>query len=306
MDETGASGTAPPGRKPVASDLTVVIPTLGREILRDGLRAMAAGTAWPAEIVVVHQGTEEAVARWLDEMREVGLRIRYVQSAQRGRASAVNRGIEAAATDLVCITDDDCFVDAGWVEGMQARLRRHDGCIVTGRVEAGSDEVLVVVTSSRESVQQRPRLQFDGLSGGNMGMSKGIGARIGLLDEDPCLRTAEDGEYAYRALRAGIPIVYAPEVAVTHMGWRSPDQRDQQYSAYARSHGGFYGKYLRRGDWFMAARAAVHHLRAARRWLRGRRRGDAELAANGRAYTLGLLPGIVRGWRSEHPRGGAS
>lgn len=282
----------------VLEDLTVVIPTLGRDILRDCLRALVAGSAWPAEVVVVHQGQDPAVAQWVEDVGVHGLRVRYISSAERGRALGVNRGIEAATTQLVCITDDDCLPDLRWVEAMHARLHRHDGCIVTGRVEAGSDDVLVVVTSPDEFIQRRPRLQFDGLSGGNMGMPVGLRERIGLLDEDPCLRTAEDGEFAYRALRAGIPIVYAPEVAVTHVGWRSAEQLDAQYMAYARSHGGFYGKYLRRGDWFIAARASIHHLRAAKRWLRGARRGDADLAANGRAYTLGLFPGIMAGWRS--------
>jgi GT2 family glycosyltransferase len=284
--------------KPVLEDLTVVIPTLGREILRESLASLVAGSAWPAEVVVVHQGTDPAVAGWVEMAGSRGLRVRYLPSAERGRALAVNRGIEAAVTALVCITDDDCLADSRWVEAMEARLHRHSGCIVTGRVEAGSDDVLVVVTSPTESIQRRPRLQFDGLSGGNMGMPVRLRERIGLLDEDPCLRTAEDGEFAYRALRAGIPIVFAPEVAVTHVGWRSAEQRDAQYLGYARSHGGFYGKYLRRGDWFIGLRAAVHHLRAAKRWLGGVWRGDADLAANGRAYTLGLLPGILAGWRS--------
>jgi GT2 family glycosyltransferase len=288
------------GRRTVLSEISIVIPTLGREILRQSLAAIADGTAWPAELIVVHQGEGEHVSTWLDELARRGLRTRYLPSAQRGRASAVNRGIEAARTRFVCVTDDDCFVDREWVAAMHRRLLLAPDSIVTGRVEAGTDEVLVVVTSPVESVQRRPHLQFDGLSGGNIGLALDLTRRIGLLDEDDCLRAAEDGEYAYRALRAGIPIVYAPEVAVTHMGWRSETERARQYVTYARSHGGFYGKYLRRGDLFIAARASVHHLRALKRWILGRVRGDHEAAANGRAYVLGLLPGILAGWRSSH------
>jgi GT2 family glycosyltransferase len=135
-----------------------------------------------------------------------------------------------------------------------------------------------------------------------MAVAKAVVDRLGGLDEDRCVRTAEDGEFAYRALRAGIPIVFAPEVVVTHIGWRDEQQRSRQYESYALSQGGFYGKYLRRGDLFIALRAGVHLVRALRRWAIGGFRGDHEVARNGRAYVLGLLPGIRAGWRSGAAR----
>jgi GT2 family glycosyltransferase len=123
--------------------------------------------------------------------------------------------------------------------------------------------------------------------------------RIGRFDEDPRLRTAEDGEWSYRALRDDVPIIYAPDIVVRHFGWREEDERLVQYRDYARSQGGFYGKYLRKGDWFIAFRAVVHHLRALRRWLRGVASGDRELVLYSSAYLTGLLPGIVAGMRRE-------
>jgi GT2 family glycosyltransferase len=112
----------------------------------------------------------------------------------------------------------------------------------------------------------------------------------------------EDGEFAYRALRAGVAIVYAPDVVVTHLGWRDEAQRGDQYASYARSQGAFYGKYSRRGDAFIALRAGVHLLRASRRWALGVVRREPEMARIGRAYALGLIPGIVAGWRSGSMR----
>jgi GT2 family glycosyltransferase len=119
------------------------------------------------------------------------------------------------------------------------------------------------------------------------------------LTRIPCLRTAEDAEWAYRALRAGVPIIYAPEVVVRHFGWRDDDKRLVQYRDYARSHGGFYGKYLRQGDWFIALRAVMHHGRALRRWVRGVMTGNQELALYGWSYLTGLLPGIIAGLKQD-------
>jgi GT2 family glycosyltransferase len=131
-----------------------------------------------------------------------------------------------------------------------------------------------------------------------MGAAITVLERIGPLDEDPCLATAEDCEYSYRALRGGVPIAYAPDVLVNHLGWRDAGEREATYRSYARSLAGFFGKYLRRGDWFIALRVAVHLLRASKRWAFGALARDADRALNGRAYVLGLVPGLVAGWRS--------
>lgn len=210
----------------------------------------------------------------------------------------MNRGIERAATRFIAITDDDCLVAADWIERLTERLHQRSDAIVTGRVEAGDDPtVLFVLNTPHGSVQRRPRLRFDRLVGANMAVARGIMDRLGGLDEDDCVRTAEDGEFAYRALRRHVPIVYAPDIVVTHLGWRNERERDAQYASYARSQGGFYGKYLRQGDLFIALRAAVHLMRAGRRWTLGALRREPEVARIGRAYLTGLIPGIVAGWR---------
>ena len=291
-----------PTGHPVLADLTVVIPTLGRTILEQSLQAIEAGSHWPACIIVVHQGDRPEVAGWLAAMAERGIPTEYLPSSERGRALGVNRGIERVRTRFVAITDDDCFADPEWLARMAVVLRAHPDCAVTGRVEAAGEEVVAsVVTANEPGVATRPSLKFDPLSGGNMGTSLAVFERVGLLDEDPVMRCAEDGEWAYRALRAGVRLRYAPDVTVSHTGWRSFEERAQQYRTYAHSQGGFYGKYLARADGFMALRLMAHELRALRRWLRGAWQGDTELAMIGRAYATGLLPGVWAGLRSSAP-----
>jgi GT2 family glycosyltransferase len=288
--------------RPVLDDLTVVIPTVGRVILECCLHHIAIGSAWPARLIVVDQSSGPTVATWLAQLRSLGLDTEYVPSSQRGRAAGVNRGLERVTTRFVAVTDDDCFVDHHWLANMVANLRHHPEAIVTGRVESAGDEaVLVVVNSRTPAIQRRPRLKYDSMCGGNMAVALETIQRIGLLDEDPCLRTSEDGEFAYRALRAGTAILYAPEVAVRHFGWRAAAERATQYRDYARSHAGFFGKYLRRGDWFIALRTLIHFVRALRRWLRGVLTADRDLALNGRAYVVELFPGLIAGWRSGKP-----
>lgn len=283
----------------VVEDITVVIPTLGRATLAECLRRIARGEARPARVILVDQGSNPDVEAWVAKRLSEGLAVEHVRAARRGRAAAVNRGVERVNTRFVAITDDDCFVEPEWLPRMARRLRAHPDEIVTGRVEpAGGEHVVAVVTSLAEATQRSPSLRFDLLAGGNMGASMDVLACVGPLDEDPCLATAEDCEYSYRALRRGVPITYAPEVVVHHLGWRDAEERASTYRAYGRSLAGFFGKYLRRGDGFIALRTAVHLLRSLKRWVIGTITCDSDRSRNGRAYVLGLLPGLLAGWRS--------
>ncbi len=284
----------------VAADVTVVIPTLGRAILEECLESIRRGSRLPGELIVVDQGDNDAIGEWLTPLAQEGVITRHLRMCGTGRAAGLNRGLRALRTAFVLITDDDCEVDSDWLQVMTGCLRRHPDRAVTGAVTSGGDEpVLNTVRGTRPSIASRPRLTFDKLSGGNCGLPLDVLRRVGLFDEDPCTRFAEDGEWAYRALRGGVNIAYEPTARVTHLGWRDPHERLGQYHGYARTHAAFFGKYLRRGDLFMAARASVHLGRSALRWLRGILRGDRELAANGRAYVTQFVPGLLDGLRSD-------
>jgi GT2 family glycosyltransferase len=111
------------------------------------------------------------------------------------------------------------------------------------------------------------------------------------------LKLAEDAEWAYRALRLGVPIAFDPRPVVTHLAWRDAAARAVTYRGYVNSSGAFYGVYLRRGDWFLGLRAAYDLTRGVWMWLRGIMTGSADLAAYGRAYLTELLPGVWTGLR---------
>jgi cellulose synthase/poly-beta-1,6-N-acetylglucosamine synthase-like glycosyltransferase len=278
----------------------MVIPTLGREIIAECLAAILAGTVWPGRIIVVDQGASRQVAGWLEEVRGLGLESHHEACAGRGRALGLNVGLRLVTTPFVVITDDDCIPDVHWIEYYEVHLKRQPDAVFTGRVEAGGAErVISTVSDMQVSVARKPGWSFDRLSGGNCGMAVEVLRKVGLFDDDPCIRFAEDGEWAYRVLRAGIPIVYAPDLVVAHVGWRELDERLTQYHGYARSHGAFFGKHLKRGDLFILLRACVHVVRALRRWQRGALSGDAELAANGRSYATQFVPGIIAGMKSR-------
>jgi GT2 family glycosyltransferase len=286
-------------KKPIQEDISIVIPTLGRPILEQCLFWILAGSTWPRCLIVVEQGSSQDLVNLMMRVQGIGIDVKHIVSNQRGRSAGINRGLEQAKTRFVAITDDDCFVSEDWLSNMVSKLREGPETVVTGRVEAAGEDMIVVVTSTTPSVQSRPRLKFDSMSGGNMGTSLAVFRKVGLFEEDPVMSTAEDAEWSYRALRKGISIRYEPEIVVAHFGWRDKSKRVEQYQQYALSHGGFYGKYLQHCDLFILMRAAAHFARALRRWGRGKLSRDTELALLGRAYCTNLLPGILAGLRSK-------
>ncbi len=289
-------------RPRVLDDITVVVPTIGRAVVEGCLRSIADGTAWPARLILVDQSSSPAVAAWVEALARSGLVADYCPSAERGAAAARNRGLERVRTPLVAMTDDDCRVRPDWLERLAAQLRTHPDSLVSGRVDPLGDQgrerrAPSIMTAEAPALYQRPLLDRDPLFTNNMGVARATAQRIGPMDEHPSVRYAEDAEWGYRALRKNVPIRYAPEVRVDHLAWRDRGQLADTYRRYARSQGGFYGHYIRRGDRFVAKRAVFDLLRAPWLVVRGLATGDEELVAMGRAAGTQLLPGMIEGWR---------
>lgn len=281
----------------VRQDLTLLIPTLGRPILERALSAIEDGTEWPAEVLVVDQSSDAAARPLAQAVRSRGLQVRWLPCAGRGRSLGLNTGLAAVVTDWVLITDDDCLADRYWVGAMRKRLLDMPGGLVTGRVDAMDGEIqLSVATGDAEVVQRRPSLRFDRLSGGNMGAHRDVLRQVGPFTTEEAMRTAEDGDYAFRALRSGVPILYAPECRVVHLGWRDEEARQEQYASYALSQSGFLGYYARQGEVLIWLRTLVHLGRTLRRWLVGWLAGDREMSRNGKCYLIGFFPGFCAGW----------
>lgn len=290
-------------KPPVLHDVTVLIPTLGRPVLERALRALEAGSAWPTEVVVVDQSLEGHARPLAEAVSACGLPIRWVPCAGRGRALGLNTGLGLIDTDWILITDDDCLPDPQWLVSMHRRLVGLPTGLVTGRVGSEPGAVqLSVVMRERASLQRRPALRFDCLSGGNMGAHRDTLSSIGPFTTLQVMRYSEDGDYAYRALRAGVPILYAPECKVTHLAWRDAAARQNQYRDYSESQAGFLGYHAREGDPIIWLRTIVHLVRSAKRWLFSALLGRREQALNGRYYVIGFFSGFCAGWQAGAPK----
>ena len=288
------------GPRPVLDDVTVVIPTVGRALLEATLRSIAAGSVWPASLVVSQQGTEPAPELWVDEIRSQGVPVVHLINEERGVAAATNRGLEAVETEFVLVTHDDCVVSRTWIEDMHARLVEHAGTVVVGTVapEGGAD--VPSVTSGTEAFEvAEPTIGNDPLFPNNMGLPMAAVNSVGLFDEDPRLwSAAEDCDYSYRLLREGVPIRFEPDPRVTHADWRHGDDLDRTYTRYAFCLGALYGMWIRRRDGHMLRRAVYDIARTPWFIVRGAVTRNRKLTTVGWKYARHLIPGILEGLRS--------
>jgi GT2 family glycosyltransferase len=279
----------------VLEDLTIIIPTVGRPILQRCLETITAGSVLPAQIIVVDQGNNPLVVNWVQSLRDFGLDIYHLRSANRSPASARNQGLSQVQTFFVVTLDDDCLPENDWLEKMYIKLQNNPGVIITGRVEAAGDGVPPsVVTSDIPRLMRRPSVRIPNpLPIGNMGCAIGTARRIGPLDEK--LFAAEDIDWAYRALCVGIPILYAPEIVVNHFHWRNNSELAATFQEYSWGLGSFYGKHLRKGDLSMIVRTAISLFRGVKDLIFGVIKKDNSLWANGHARMTHLLPGLLAG-----------
>lgn len=213
--------------------VSVVIATRDRpRALERCLRALAANSVPPAEIVVVDNGRAglPASSRSAVEQRTALVHLDNPGGVSRAR----NRGVERARHDLIAFTDDDCVPDRRWLELLLRAYAVNGGAGASGRVLplASGDPSHVAVSSRTSKAQAR----YAGLSdahspwkagtGGNLLLRRSVLAAVGGFDErfgpGARYRAAEDVELVYRVLRAGFAIAYEPESVVYHemRSWR--------------------------------------------------------------------------------------
>jgi GT2 family glycosyltransferase len=292
--------TVPRTSARIDRECSVVVPTTGGSVLQECLESIAAGSVWPASLVVVDQSSGDSARPGIARLREAGLDIIHVVAARTGISAATNRGLEHVRTPYVAITHDDCRVRSDWLERLSARVAETADAIVTGRVEPeGEGIVLTIKTDCEPATYTAPLPDGDVLFPPNMGFPVRLLERIGPFDEHASLATAgEDNEWAHRALRASVPIIYEPRAVVGHLARHRKTDLPGLYRRYARGQGAFYGTWLRRGDAFIARRVARDLLRAPWLLLRGVATGNGELISMGWGEVTGLLPGILAGLRN--------
>jgi cellulose synthase/poly-beta-1,6-N-acetylglucosamine synthase-like glycosyltransferase len=104
-------------------DLSVVVPTYRRPAeLRHCLEGLAAQKRLPGEVLVMARGDDAQTWEVLSDA-PAALSVRGVRVDAAGVVVALNAALNAAAGDLVAITDDDAVARPDWLERVERYLR---------------------------------------------------------------------------------------------------------------------------------------------------------------------------------------
>jgi glycosyltransferase involved in cell wall biosynthesis len=210
------------------------------------------GLAW--EVVVADNGSTDATQALIGEFSG-RIPLRVVDEPRPGLAMARNTALAASRGRLLLVTDDDCVVAPDWLTVAVDLLRAEPMQLIGGRVELGDplDLPLAIKTSRTPDTLTDTSGLWGFLHGANLAFGRCVVERAGGFDPrfgaGSRLRSAEDVDFAYRALRSGIRIAYEPELVVHHFhGRRGDGIWYQQVGDHAFGFGAMATKYALRGD----------------------------------------------------------
>lgn len=193
------------------------------------------------DVVVVDDGSTDGTH---DVASRPGVRV-VRHDVNRGLAAARNTGLEAAQTDLVLFTDDDCRLPFDWAEKLISLANRHPqafavGGSLSGQVEPGLinlylrgrspfeplEESLLesdgFVHRLQQYLRRSARSTSDGrerrvssLLGGHMALRVATVKRLGGWDERFRFGGEEEDLFR-RAVRAGESLWFEPEITMVH------------------------------------------------------------------------------------------
>lgn len=166
--------------------------------------------------------------------------VRCVRADVPGLAHARNVAMRATAAEVVAFTDDDCQPEPGWARAVRSQfaVRDDDGArvgFVVGRVVAAGDgePVSVVLDAFPRTYGPADDASHIG-HGANLAVSRACWDALGGFDDmlgvGAGLRSGEDTDFLWRALRDGWIGRYDPHAVVSHEQWR--DRRAALATSY--------------------------------------------------------------------------
>ena len=207
-------------------DVSIVIATRDRcEDLRETLQHLARAkvpTGWRVELLIVDNGSSEDTKSVALAAEFPHLESRYLFEGRKGKSHAYHTAVDAVRGKAMLFTDDDVHVPTNWIEAMCRPILEGSAAAVQGGVKLAAHldppwlkGFLRIWVASVENPSTRP----PGLVGANMACSREaltVGGPFDLRLGPGASGFFEDTLFGWKLERAGLPILYLPQVAVEH------------------------------------------------------------------------------------------
>jgi glycosyltransferase involved in cell wall biosynthesis len=207
-------------------DVSIVIATRDRcEDLRETLKHLARAETpegWRVELLIVDNGSSDDTKAVADAAEFSNLEKRYLFEGRRGKSYAYHAAVDAVRGKAMLFTDDDVHVPTNWIEAMCRPILEGSADAVQGGVKLAPHVdppwlrgfVRIWVASVED-----PHTKPPGLVGANMACSRkalAVGGPFDLRLGPGASGFFEDTLFGWKVERAGLPMLYLPQVAVEH------------------------------------------------------------------------------------------
>lgn len=206
------------------TDISVIVPTIGRASLAKCLTSLFNQSILPGEIVVVDNSidhTTRSIVNQLLANNNKKINIKYIWEKKKGVAYARNAGIKAASYDLAAFIDDDCMADKNWIRNIKDFFSKKSIYLLQGKCLNGlpNDLISCVEHFSTEGFFQSNMYRHEA----NFIDTKNYAFDKSFIRQFPYFDTRfthimEDVDFAVRAKNKGLKIIYQPEIKVRHYG----------------------------------------------------------------------------------------
>jgi len=185
------------------------------------------------ELLIIDNGSTDNTREVAENFQKKypGFQVRYVYLDEPCLSCARNKGIEMSRGEIVAFVDDDAEPSSSYLAFLEKYVRQYPGILAFGgkvlpKYETGKEPEWMSPYLSRlyslVDLGDKPK-KFDKKYpvGCNMLFRKEIFDLIGKFDIPPGLRS-EDKHFFLKVKRAGLPVIYLPEVKVWHFidNWR--------------------------------------------------------------------------------------
>ncbi len=220
---------------------SVIIPTYNRPERLGACLGALARLDYPGdrlEVIVVDDGSPQTLEPVLAPFNPQ-LNLTLIQQANRGPATARNRGAAAAQGDLLVFTDDDCLPEPGWLRAFAVCWQSAPGALLGGKTLNALAENLYS-TASQQLIDylydyyNQPNQAIQFFASNNIAMGRDRFLEIGGFDVTFPLAAAEDREFCDRWLHLGYSLEYVPEAQIRHAHHLTLGSFWRQHFGYGR------------------------------------------------------------------------
>lgn len=212
----------PVRRRPTGQpEVSIVIATAGAPTLEQCVRAIAAFTSHPYELVIVDDASPNRVA---DRLTAVDAHL-IRNASRRGFVASANRGAAAARCDTLVFLNDDAVVTPGWLEALMKSLELPRAGIAGPANNDSGDAATVEVRYEDlhgllevAGTKRGPPRDVVKISLLCAAIRRPLFEAIGGLDEGYGLGMFEDDEICMAVRRRGRRVLLVPDAFVHHHG----------------------------------------------------------------------------------------